>query len=434
MKAQLRNQVAALFLLAPAALTFSALPSAALAQPATPEVRSLDVNSDNGVAPGSRLRFRLEGTPRAQASVRIRGVQTTIPLREVERGVYVGRYVITRADRIEADAPIRAILRHGNRTTTASYNVPEGLANVAVAPPPPPALRIEQFNVVTLDRLEPGAELRFSLDGAPGAAAFVDLPGVTNNIPLREVRPGRYEGAYTVRRADTIIMNAPVVGTLRMGDRTITANLAQPLVVTDNRPPSVVGLMPREGESVVGGPATVVSGRFEDGRGSGVDPNSVRISISGRNVTPDAQVTPESFTYRGALPPGKHTVDVSARDRAGNTMRRSWSFEVAAANVPLQILSHANNGQIVGNVAHVRGRTAPFASVNVRVQAAPPVVGQFVAQQVLSQTLRADADGNFDFSFSSPFPVPGTRYDVTMVANKADITSEAHLILYQRQG
>ena len=36
---------------------FTALPSTVAAQPATPEVHSLQVTSDNGLAPGSRLRF-----------------------------------------------------------------------------------------------------------------------------------------------------------------------------------------------------------------------------------------------------------------------------------------------------------------------------------------------------------------------------------------
>jgi hypothetical protein len=436
MKTQLRNQAVALFLLAPAAITFTALPSAALAQPATPEVRSLDVTSDRGVQPGSRLRFRLEATPRVQASIRIRGVQGNIPLREVEPGVYVARYLVTKADRIEDQAPIRAIVRHGNRTVSANYNVPAGLSNVAVAPPPPP-LRIDRFNMTTQDRIEPGAELKFTLEGMPGGVAFVDLPGTNNNVPLRELRPGHYEGTYTIRRSDNLNLSAPVVGTLRAGDRVVTSNLAQPLGGADTRPPAIGNLAPREGETIPGGPATVVSGNFDDRGGSGVDPASVRILLSGRNVTPDAQVTPQSFIYRGTLPPGRHTVDVSARDRAGNAIRRTWSFEVASApaNVPLQILSHQNNGQIDGGVTHVRGRTAPFASVNVRVHAVPPVVGQFgVAQQVFAQTLQADANGNFEFNFSSPFPVPGTRYDVTMVASKGDVNTEARLVLYQRQG
>jgi len=439
MKRQLRAQVAALCLLAPAAFTLTALPTVVSAQPATPEVFALQVTSDHGVNPGSRLRFRLEGTPKARASVRIRGVREPIPLRETARGVYTGQYTVGSNDDIDTGDKIRATLRHGNRTVTASYDVPDGLRSAAAAPPPPP-LRIEQFQVTTLERIEPGAEIRFIVNGLPGAAAFVDLPGLANNVPLREVRPGHYEGSYTIRRADRIDPNGPVVATLRAGDRAVRANLNHPLVVAsaDTRAPAIRDLSPREGDVVPGGPATVVSGRFGDRGGSGVDPESVRIMVSGRNVTRDAEIEPRSFTYRAPLPPGRHTVDVTARDRAGNTVRRTWSFEVAAAtpaNVPIQILSHQNNAQVDGSGAHVRGRTAPHASVNIRVDAVPPVVGQFgVAQQVFSRTVQADDRGNFEFSFNSPLPVPGTRYDIQMTSSKADVTTESRLVLFQRQG
>lgn len=433
----MRSHVVAFFLLAPAAITFTALPATVAAQPATPEVYSLQVTSDRGLAPGSRLQFRLEGTPRAKASIRIRGAQSMIPLAETSRGVYTGRYVITRDDAIREGDKIRAIMRRGNRTVTASYDVPQGLSNVASAPPPPPPLRIERFQVGAVDRIEPGTEIHFSMTGVPGANAFVNLSGVENNVALREVRPGQYEGTYVVRRRDTLDPNGPIVATLRMGERSVNMNLAQPLVAADNRPPAITNLTPREGDTVTGGPATVISGSFRDRGGAGVDPNSVRIMISGRNVTSDAQVTPDSFSYRAPLPPGRHTVDVTARDNAGNTVRRTWSFEIASgpANVPIQILSHVNNGQVDGNVTMVRGRTAPMAEINVRVDAVPPVVGQFgVAQNVLSRTIQADSNGHFEFSFSSPFPVPGTRYDIAMKAHKADVTTESKLVLYQRQG
>jgi hypothetical protein len=336
MKAQLRNQVAALFLLAPGALTFTALPSTVAAQAATPQVFSFQVSSDHGLDPGSRLQFTMEGTPHARASIRIAGARDTIPLTETARGVYTGRYVVSRGDRIDEDSPIRAILRQGNLTVAANYNFPPGLGNVAAAPPP---LRIERFHVSTLDRIEPGAELRFTLEGMPGAVAFVDLPGIANDIRLREMRPGHYEGSYTIKRTDDLNMRGPVVATLRAGDRIVTSTLDRPLVAA--------------------GPA----------------------------------------------------------------------------NVPIRILSHSNNAQVDGGQTHVRGRTAPFASVNVRVDAIPPVVGQFgVAQRVYSETLQADANGNFDFRFSPSIPLPGTRYDISMTANKADVTTEARLVLYQRQG
>ena len=152
MKTQLRNHVAALVLLAPVAAAFTALPSTALAQPATPQVRGLEVSSDNGIHPGSRLRFTLRGSPHAQASVRIRGVQGRIPLREVERGVYVGRYVIARNDQIEEGSRIRAMLRHGNREAVANYSIPEGLGNVAAAPS---RARGDRGNVASADNRPP---------------------------------------------------------------------------------------------------------------------------------------------------------------------------------------------------------------------------------------------------------------------------------------
>jgi hypothetical protein len=438
MRKHLRHHVAALCLLAPAAITLTAMPATALAQAATPEVIGLQVNSDNGINPGSRLHFRLEGSPHAQAFVRLEGVRGPIALREVERGVYVGNYVIARGDRIDDGDQIRATIRRGNRTVTANYDIPPGLRNVAAALPPPPPLHIGRFEASALDRIEPGNDIHFVVEGIPGGTAFVELPGVAGRVQLHEERPGHYEGRYTIRRADRIDPRGPVVATLRAGDRVVTANLDRPLVAADNRPPAIRELSPREGEVIQGSPHTVVSARFDDEGGSGVDPRSVRVVISGRNVTADTDVTPASFTFRGPLPPGRQTVDVTARDRAGNVVRRTWSFDVAEAapvNVPIVILNQSNNAQIDGNVGHVRGRTAPFATVNVRVDAVPPVVGQFgVAQQLLERTMQADARGNFEFSFTSPFPVPGTRYDVQMVARKADITTESRLTLFQRQG
>jgi hypothetical protein len=266
-------------------------------------------------------------------------VRNAIALAETSRGVYTGRYVIARDDRVGEDSAIRAILRRGNLTVAANYNFPPDIGNVASAPPPPAELRIERFDMATVDRIEPGAELRFTLEGAPGAMAFVDLPGIERNVRLREIRPGHYEGRYTIRTSDNLDMRGPVVARLRAGDRIVTASLAHPMMAA--------------------GPA----------------------------------------------------------------------------NVPIRILSHSNNAQVQGGETHVRGRTAPFATVQVRVDAVPPVVGQFgVAQRVFEQTLQADANGHFDFSFNSPFPVSGTRYDISMVANKADVTTEARLTLYQRQG
>ena len=200
-------------------------------------------------------------------------------------------------------------------------------------------------------------------------------------------------------------------------------------------------LTPREGEAVIDRATISISATFDDAGGVGVDPKSVQIRVSGRNVTADSDITAQFFTYRADLPPGRHTVDVSARDRAGNAVRKSWTFDVVVpvgampVTLPLQITSHANNAIVEGGSTLVRGRTAPGAVVDIQVHAVAPLAGLFgVSQDVLTQKVQADANGNFSFSFSPQLPLPGTRYELTMISHKADLSTESRLVLFQKQG
>jgi hypothetical protein len=227
MKAHFRNHVAAIFLLAPAAVTLSALPAVVAAQTAAPEVFSFQVSSDGGLAPGARLQFTLQGTPRALASVRVRGAREAIPLNETARGVYTGRYIISRRDRIDRTARSARPCGTANLSVAANYSFPPDIEQMAAAAPQ--QLRIERFHMATQDRIEPGAELRFTLEGMPGASASVDLPGIASNVMLRETRPGHYEGTYVLRRSDSLDMSASIVATLRAGDRVTTSTLARPV-------------------------------------------------------------------------------------------------------------------------------------------------------------------------------------------------------------
>ncbi len=449
MSSRIRNHVAAAFLLMPVAATLMALPATAQAQRAAPQLESFEVEADNGLAAGSELSFKVDGAPRAQVTLRIRGVQRLIVLKETDRGVYTGDYTIRRADRITQESAIRASLRLRKVTTSTVFNFPANIdrpvavrpPRVEPPPPPPPvvvvpALRIERFVVTPVNRLEPGAELIFSLTGVPGARAEFDIPGVVENVPMREVRPGVYEGSYTIRRMDNFAPSRPVVATLRIADRVATQVLTQALVA-DARPPVIRHTAPRDGEAVLGRGASI-TGVFDDAGGVGVDPRSVRIIVSGRNVTAQSQITPQSFTYRSDLPPGRHSVEVTASDLGGNTVRRAWDFEVVASVaptvLPLQVMSHGNNAQIPPGATLVQGRTLPGATVDVKVMASASVVGLGFNQELLSQRVQADANGNFSFSFSPQFPVPGTRYDVQMTSTRGNLRTESTLVLFQRQG
>jgi hypothetical protein len=441
MKKQIRNQLTALFLLLPVAGVLLALPASAAAEQDRPELRSLDVATDDGLNAGATLDFTVVGTPRAHASLSVRGAPRNIVLKESARGVYTGSYTVRRQDRISESSPIRVELKARKRNVVNNFAFPEGIANTRVAVAPPVALKIDRFTVAPVDRIEPGAELRFTLNGMAGGTADFDIPGVINNVPMREVSPGVYEGAYTIRRLDNLAPSRPVVASLRVGDRVVSSPLTQSLLA-DAKPPVIRHMSPRDGETVAQGATTSVSGTFDDAGGVGVDTKSVRIILAGRDVTAATQITPQFFTYRGDLSAGRYPVDVRAKDLVGNAVRQTWSFDVAPAvsaapaTVLLQVSSPANNTEVGGGPVVVRGRTAPGAMVDVKVDAVGTLAGLFgMNQDLLTQRIQADGNGNFSFSFSPQFPLPGTRYEILMTAGKDGmLATETRLVLFQKQG
>ncbi len=429
-------------------------PADAQSRSGVPEIKSFDVSLSDQLAPGSEVGFSLEGTPRGQARVRLDGVNKTIVLREVESGVYEGMYTLSRRDRLRVPPTARATLRVRKLAVVAMQVLSAPPPAVAARPAPPPAsvpavppvpvpaqvaLVIERFIVAPVARIEPGAELRFALLATPGARASFTIDDVVRDVAMNEVRPGRYEGAYTIRRNDNFPASLSIVANLQGNGQTARAPLNQALLV-DSRPPTVRNMAPANNEVVAGNPVTV-SATFDDRGGVGVDPKGVKVSIDGQDVTRNASVTAQFITWRGELRPGAHQVEVTASDVAGNAVRQAWTFSLLApqapapaAVLPLQITSHANNAPVGNGPVEVRGRTAPDAKVDVQVQAIASVAGMFgINQQVLNQTLRADANGNFAFTFQSPVPVPGTRYEAGITATRGDLIRETKLVLFQQR-
>ena len=351
MKTQLRHHVAALLLLAPAAATFVATPAVAQQRAvASPQITGLAINADNGLAPGSDLDVTLSGTPRGRARIHLGGTDISIALREGAPGRYSGSYTVRRSDRIDPTRLMTARLTRNSRTAVQNFNYPPSFQALAMGAPPVAAAapRIERFGAVPVRRIVPGRELRFRLDGVPGGTASVDIPGVASDIELRETRPGIYEGTYTVRRRDDPESFTAAVGTLRLGNRVATARtdvLLRDDVADrgrgddgdrarwrrDRAAPAIEGLEPRNGAVVGDAGRTEVSAQFDDGDGSGVDPATVRITLSGRDVTSDARIREDGFRYRADLSPGRYVAEVTARDRAGNTTSKSWTFDVGTS-------------------------------------------------------------------------------------------------------
>lgn len=338
MNAYLRNHMAAVFLSLPVAAAMVALPTAVMAQTETPELRSLKISSDGGLSSGAELGFTVEGTARAKSHIRIDGVSRDIVLKETSRGIYTGFYTIKSDDRIAQNSPIRAIVQMGNRNVVANYTFPVGMATVPLAEPvkektkekvkvKAEKLKIDRFGVDPVSKLEPGVELHFSLKGSPGGEAEVVVPGIDKKVSLREVSPGTYEATYTLRKQDKAKSKSQIVATLSQDGKSVVSKLGKDWG-SDTKAPVIVQMEPRQGSNTTKRPIIVVAGAFDEKDGVGVDTKSVRILVSGHDVTARSKITKDSFSYRANLKPGRHMADVTVSDLSGNKMHKTWTFNV----------------------------------------------------------------------------------------------------------
>lgn len=104
----------------------------------------------------------------------------------------------------------------------------EAQASTRVAAAP---LRVTGFDVEQVDRLEPGAELNFTVWGTAGATVLLQIDGSRRTVRLDETQPGRYQGGYVIGRSDRIGPESRVHANLRRDNRVATALLGEALQV-----------------------------------------------------------------------------------------------------------------------------------------------------------------------------------------------------------
>jgi len=88
----------------------------------------------------------------------------------------------------------------------------------------------DSFAVEPVRSLVPGTELAFDLRATPGADVTLQIVGATAPVPMVEVRPGTYQGAYTVRTRDRLTAASLVTARLLKDGRVMNATLDQSLV------------------------------------------------------------------------------------------------------------------------------------------------------------------------------------------------------------
>jgi len=224
--------------LATAAMALVPLTAAVVALPAAAQyeyrvapsdqgtIRNMTLNSDGGLRPGATLRVQVYATPGARWANVMLGDGVRVPLREREPGEYVGSHVIARGEHIDPTRLMTAHAGWGEGPVALAFNFPPSFQALAMgaAPAVAPA-QVTSFAMSQTEELEPGTVIHFRLEGTPHARASVDIPDVVAGLPLHEVRPGFYEGSYTVRRSDDPDDFADATAVLREGDQRAIAHL-----------------------------------------------------------------------------------------------------------------------------------------------------------------------------------------------------------------
>lgn len=409
---------------------------------AAPKITGFGVDQVTTLRPGTAIDFTLSGTPKARATIRISGIPRLIVMKETGNGFYEGRYIVRQKDRISSRSAVVATLSKGRSHTIARLgeNILASAAPIPAEPPETPVIAITKFSVDAYDDLQPGTELSFTMMGTPAGRATYTIENVIANRRMREVRPGVYTGGYTIRRQDKLPAALNVIGTLQANGQIVRAQLDQKIVAhpdSHNTPSAnpFSSFSPRQNESIPYSANFTVSGDFEDDpRKGGVDPRSIQILFDGRDVTNQSAISTHGFSYRPAnVTPGRHSVEVRGRDSNGNIVRSNWDFRMLDAapvvSFPLDITSPRDGAEVGGGVIEVRGRTLPNASVQVGVTAG--ILG--LSQRIFENTLVADRQGYFSFSFQPQLRVPGARYDVTVRATRDNEMRERKMTLVQQR-
>jgi hypothetical protein len=164
--------------------------------------------------------------------------------------------------------------------------------------------------------------------------------------------------------------------------------------------------------------------------GGNADPNSIRVSLDGLDVTADSTRSPRFFSYapRSPLQAGEHAVQVQGTDTNGNPFNRGWRFSSGTAAAVGQITNvRPANGSTVGRQFTISGRTTPGARVTIQIGAAgggSNTIGGLIGAllggggnqgNTSSYTITADGNGAFAQGVSINAP-SGTQLAIAINA------------------
>ncbi|MGV3617055.1 MAG: stalk domain-containing protein [Fimbriimonas sp.] len=194
--------------------------------------------------------------------------------------------------------------------------------------------------------LRAGAKVVYTLEGTPGGTAVLQIPNVVQELPMREVSPGRYQATLTVPNDRLNVNQGSALARLKIGASEKLIQAGSPVRI-DTQAPMISESTPAA-DARINRPRPNITVTFDDAGGSGIDPATVKLSIDGRDVTDDATVTASLLAFRPIQPlaAGRHEVEITAHDKAGNRTRKAWAFTVASRNEVIRNFTHDAEGEV----------------------------------------------------------------------------------------
>lgn len=138
-----------------------------------------------------------------------------------------------------------------------------------------------------------------------------------------------------------------------------------------------------------------------------VNRDSLRVTVDGRDVTPDVYANPNGFdvTPSWELAPGTHRVAVTGTTAAGANFRTGWSFSTAAGASANFIRNLSPGpGSRVGNQFTLSGTTLPGSQVHIVASGQASELGGLL--QLGTGTFQTDATADSNGRFSASIGLP----------------------------
>ncbi|MBW3623031.1 MAG: copper amine oxidase N-terminal domain-containing protein [Armatimonadetes bacterium] len=218
---------------------------------------------------------------------------------------------------------------------------------------------IQSFRHLTRGPVKAGDIIEVELEGTPGTRGFFTVVGVASNVPMRETQPGRYTGRVTVPSGINV-NDARVLARLTAGNRESAVVQAGDPITIDAQPPQIVNLSPTSGSTITRARPDIYA-EFRSQGSAGIDRNSVRLTVNGKDVTDQARVTPGFIIYTPTEPMnGSTMVQLRVADRAGNVSNALTTFNVRPVAEGLTAVTHnAEEALAPGETLTITARGEP---------------------------------------------------------------------------